>query len=139
MTWSYGGDPTNDKVDEVRFLVGDTDEDDPLISDEEIEYMLSLHSDAVLAASFVALTIAAKFSRLASKSLGKMSIQLNQKAQAYHQLSQELYKRYQQQLTGSTTTVTMPSISQVRDAVGYPAALLHTDRKPVVWYDDDAN
>lgn len=139
MTWSYGGDPTNDKVDEIRFLIGDTNQTDQHVSDEEIRYLLNTYGNALLAAAYAALAIAAKFSRLASKSLGKMSIQLNQKAQAYHQLSQELYKRYQQQLTGSTTTVTMPSISQVRDAVGYPAALLHTDRKPVVWYDDDAN
>jgi hypothetical protein len=32
MTWSYSGDPSSSSTDAVRFLVGDTDTNDQLIS-----------------------------------------------------------------------------------------------------------
>ena len=79
MTWTYDGDPTQDRTAEVRFLVGDTDQTDPLVQDEEIEFVLTQYvpvegSPAWLAAAHVADGIAAKFARKADRSLGSLDL-----------------------------------------------------------------
>lgn len=45
MGWTYSGDPSVSRKDEVRFLVGDTnnDPDEQLLQDEEILYALRLY------------------------------------------------------------------------------------------------
>lgn len=63
MTWTYSGDPATDDKDAVRFLVGDTDTDDQLISDEEITYLLNEHGGVMLAAIGAAEQLAYKFAR----------------------------------------------------------------------------
>lgn len=51
-------------VDKVRFLVGDTDDDQQMLSDNEINFILTQKGDnLLLAASFACETIAAKFAR----------------------------------------------------------------------------
>lgn len=45
MAWSYSGDPSTSKKDEVRFLIGDTNINQQILSDEEIEYMLKLYPE----------------------------------------------------------------------------------------------
>ena len=39
--WTYSGDPTDSDRDAVRFEVGDTDENDRLLSDGEVTYCLN--------------------------------------------------------------------------------------------------
>jgi hypothetical protein len=39
--WTYSGDPATSDKDEVRFLMGDTDDDFQLMSDEEIAYVIA--------------------------------------------------------------------------------------------------
>lgn len=52
------------RLNVVRLLVGDTNEDDPLVEDEEIFFALTQSTDNVyLASSWIARTLAAKFSR----------------------------------------------------------------------------
>lgn len=41
MAWSYSGNPQNSKLDECRFLLGDTDAKKPILQDEEIMYIIS--------------------------------------------------------------------------------------------------
>lgn len=41
MSFTYSGDPSNSKLDECRFLLGDTDAGAPIMSDEEINYIIS--------------------------------------------------------------------------------------------------
>ena len=45
MAWSYSGNPALSRKDEVRFLIGDTnsDSDEQMLTDEEIEYSLTLY------------------------------------------------------------------------------------------------
>lgn len=52
--FSYGGDPSTSIVDAVRFLVGDTNEDRPLLDDREVEWAISQHPDQHLAAASLA-------------------------------------------------------------------------------------
>ena len=41
MAWSYSGDPSTSELDEYRFYIGDVDEEDPLLQDGEIQFILS--------------------------------------------------------------------------------------------------
>lgn len=52
--FSYGGDPSTSAVDAVRFLVGDTNEDRPLLDDREVEWAISLNPNQNLAAATLA-------------------------------------------------------------------------------------
>lgn len=40
MSWTYTGNPTDNKIDECRFLIGDTNEAFPIMQDEEIQYLI---------------------------------------------------------------------------------------------------
>lgn len=68
MAWTYDGDPSASARDAVRFLAGDTDEDEPLVSDEEIAYLLTQESNHYEAAALVCEALASKFARETSVS-----------------------------------------------------------------------
>ncbi len=53
MTFTYEGDPAVSDIAKIRFLVGDTDSTDQLLSDEEIAYLLDRDS-RILGASALA-------------------------------------------------------------------------------------
>ena len=93
MTWTYGGDPTANDRDEVRFLIGDTDTADELISDEEIAYFTSNYSDNILAAAYAAESLAAKFTRKADMAIGKLRIGASKQAENFNALAANLFDR----------------------------------------------
>lgn len=41
MSWNYSGNPTSSRLDECRFLLGDTNADMPIMQDEEIQYIIT--------------------------------------------------------------------------------------------------
>ena len=97
MTWTYGGDPSSNARDAIRFLVGDTDTNDQLINDEEIAWVNNqvTGSDTATTGLYDAayrccLTIASKFSRLADQSVGDLKVSMSQKAKAYRLQAEEL-------------------------------------------------
>ncbi len=92
MAWTYDPALPTDK-DKVRFHIGDTDETDQLLQNEEIEYLLNETTNVLLAASRAAKAIAAKFARQADKAVGDLRVSLSQKSQAYFTLAADLEKR----------------------------------------------
>lgn len=77
MAWTYSGDPGASALDEVRFLIQDTDENDQLLSDGEIEYLLAAYSDDAFGAAIAAVSsLVAKASRVVeeSKTVGDLSL-----------------------------------------------------------------
>lgn len=73
MSWSYSGDPQSSKLDECRFIVGDTDENSPIMQDEEIEYLIN-NSDNENKLMYDLFTHAATvFARSIKRSLGPQS------------------------------------------------------------------
>lgn len=77
MTWSYSGDPSTSALDEVRFLIQDTDTTDQLLSNEEINYLIDGYADdAYSAAVACVVALIGKASRSAeeSKSVGDLSL-----------------------------------------------------------------
>ncbi len=90
MAWTYGGDPSANARDAIRFLIGDTDTNDQLLNDDEIAWVNNQvsGSDTALTALYSAgyrccVIIASKFSRLADQSVGDMKVSMSQKAKAY--------------------------------------------------------
>lgn len=83
MTWTYTNAPADFPRDELRFLIGDTDEDDQQLSDEEIAYLLSNSASTKLAAIASAQILQSKYARLTSKSVGGLSISYGERQAHY--------------------------------------------------------
>jgi len=97
MTWTYTGDPNDSARDAIRFLVGDTDSTDQLITDEEIAWVNAEVSGSAAAtthlyraAARTAHAIAAKFTRLADQQIGDLRVAMSQKANAARILAASL-------------------------------------------------
>lgn len=89
MTWSYSIALTSTR-DQVRLLVGDTMQKDPLLQDEEIAFLLTQAPNTKLAASRAAEAIAAKYARQADQAIGDWHVTLSQRVQHYKELAKEL-------------------------------------------------
>jgi len=119
MSWSYD-DPGLSPKDAVRFYCGDTDENDPLITDEEILFVLKktqYHVEEI--AAQVCEAIAAKFSRLEDKAIGELKGQYSQKAKAYLDLAVRLRKRSDDEADIiSTGTTKAPAFRRGMNTIG---------------------
>jgi hypothetical protein len=86
QTWTYSGDPNSSDLDKVRFLIGDTDPEDRLLSDEEILFLLHDRGSFYSAASIACLTIAARYAREVNRQVGDLRIDAEQRQKHYQQL-----------------------------------------------------
>lgn len=110
MAWSYEETDlttTTDtgRLNSVRLLVGDTDENDQLIQDEEILFGLAqVNNNIYFAASFAADAISAKFTRrVTTKIDGALSANYSELAKRYKALSQDLKEQGQRYSMTSTS------------------------------------
>ena len=83
MTWSYSGDPANSELDKYRFIIGDTDENDKLLLDAEINYILNTFNEHNLRLYHLYQRIADKFARDIKRSLGPQSEDPTSRKQYY--------------------------------------------------------
>ena len=86
-------DPSTSDRDAVRLLIGDTDENEWLLSDGEIAYFLTTHGTVNRAAAEAAQAIAARFARKMRQSVGALSADFGQKYRQYLELARTLQKR----------------------------------------------
>lgn len=93
VDFSYSGDPRKSDKDKVRFLIGDTDANDPQLGDSEILYALESEGNAFRAGVACAVALAAKFSRLTDESVGDVSKSYSKRAEAYRELAKDLRRR----------------------------------------------
>lgn len=92
MSWTYSGDPTSSKVDECRFLIGDTNEKAPIMQDEEIAYLISQSNGNVDRLRYELFRHAATiFARDIKRSLGPQSEDPTSRLN-YFKEQMELYK-----------------------------------------------
>ncbi len=98
MTWTWSKDPASSDLDEIRYLVQDTDEDDKLLSDEEIQFEIDrwkgVYNSNVYAAAEVAERIAAKFAREVSISADGVSHGVNELQGKYEALALKLREQH---------------------------------------------
>jgi len=91
MSWTYSGDPATSALDQVRFLLGDTDSDSPQLSNEEIDFLLSATGNEPWTAAIRgAYGLASKYSRKITKSMDDLSISYDQLAKHYRDLAVQL-------------------------------------------------
>ncbi len=91
MSWSYSGDPSSSTLDATRYFIGDTDETDQLVQDEEILFQLGLANDNIYnAAAEVADSLALKFARYATVRTPDVTVDYGARAQAYGALAARL-------------------------------------------------
>ena len=94
MTWTYTNNPTESRRDALRLAVGDTIENDPRLSDEEVEHFLGLYPDSLdLAAAQAAEAIAARYSSMAVSYVGDLDNSPHLKAEYYLRLARQLRSR----------------------------------------------
>ena len=93
MTWTYTNDPANVQRDAVRLLIQDTDSTDALVSDEEIAYFLAKGGSDIGAAYLAALSVSAKFGRLADERTGEIEVKWSQRSRSYAALAADLKKQ----------------------------------------------
>ena len=102
MTWNYSGNPGASSLDEIRFLIGDTDSNNQLLSDEEINYLFTAYGDAYAAAVASVVSLIAQASRSVeeSKKVGDLSLtvktgaRLQQWITLKQTLESERFRRY---------------------------------------------
>jgi hypothetical protein len=90
MPWTYGGDPANSQLDAVRFLVGDTNSDEQLSTDGEINFALGQSANIYFAAAIVARGIAAAFARGVFTKFDAVSQNLGKNSEHYLTLAMSL-------------------------------------------------
>lgn len=74
MSWSYSGNPKESPIDEVRFLVGDTNKNEPILQDEEIQYLIDEYGANANVLRYYVFTHAATiFARDIKRTLGPQS------------------------------------------------------------------
>lgn len=101
--FSYTANPTNVPVDAVRLLVGDVDESEPQLQDEEINFLITTWADKntiYYAASMAAETIAARYAREINISADSQSLSAGDLQEKYLSLAQRLMALHAQLLAG---------------------------------------
>lgn len=114
MTWSYSGDPASSDTDAVRFLVGDTDTNDQLVENEEIDYALSQSTTVYGAAALTCRAIAALFSRDVDTSLSGGEYSESQRAEHYRNLAERFDSMSQNAPLRSGASAPVPFVGGVR-------------------------
>jgi len=108
MTATYTS-PDSDDKDAVRFLIGDTNPNQALVTDEEIEWTITkwlpLYNTVEYCASVVADTIAARFAREANYSADGVNISLANLAQQFRDLAANLRVQHKNLLVGGAPDV----------------------------------
>ena len=98
MSWTYTNNPAGSSRDALRLAVGDTIENDPRLSDEEVEHFLGLYPDSLdLAAAQAAEAIAARYSSMAVSYVGDLDNSPHLKAEYYLKLARQLRSRAKQE------------------------------------------
>jgi len=94
MNWTYTNNPSESSRDALRLAVGDTNQEDPRLSDEEVEHFLSLYPCSMnMAAADAAEAIAARYSSMAVSYVGDLDNSPHLKAEYYLKLARQLRSR----------------------------------------------
>jgi len=93
MAWTYTNDPANVALDRVRFMIGDIDADDPQITDEELNWLISDEGSEISAAIAAVRNLIAQYARLVDKSVDGLSISYSQRRDNLKELMATLKAR----------------------------------------------
>ncbi len=89
VDWNFDDSLGTDR-DKMRQWLGDTDETDKQLSDQQVAYFLSQNPNPIMAASLACTMLAAKYARSVSKTLGRLSVQAGDRMKHYQDLGAAL-------------------------------------------------
>lgn len=119
MAWSYSGDPASSDKDAVRFWVQDTDNAVPLLSDEEIGYLLGMwmpqYGSVIFTAAMAAEVVAAKYTGEVSVSADGVSVQVGDLSQRFQVLAGRLREQYKNESAGAEPFLSGVMWDEVKD------------------------
>lgn len=96
--WTYSGDPSSSEMDELRFLIQDTDSDLKLLYDAELEYLLARwmpsYGSVTYVASVAAQVISRKFAGVVTISADGVTANVADLSQRYAGLATQLRQEY---------------------------------------------
>lgn len=115
MTWSYSGNPASSSLNAVRFLVGDTDSADPIVTDEEINFAIGINSDVYAASVIVIKAIIAKYSRDVDSQIESVRVSSSQRVSHFTNLLNSYESVVQDSEGLGTPVVSGVSVSDMED------------------------
>lgn len=131
MTWTYERTDLSTDLAKVRREIGDTNEDDQFLQDEEIQLALDAEGSVLLAAARAADWLARAFARDFDFEADGTKVFKAARAKAYRELATELRSRGDAEASGTGGI----GVVHMRNVDGYQTAtseIDHHDRTP--WY-----
>lgn len=92
MAWTYDPECKKD-IDRVRLLIGDTNEDQQQMQDEEIIFILTTEANLYAAAAACARVLSMRYARYVDKWVGDLKILASQRVKHYLDIYKELKLR----------------------------------------------
>lgn len=85
--FTYSGNPSSSKLDELRFKIGDTDEDFVLLNDDEIKFLLTSNNNDVMNTAIAAVrVIIAKLAKEVDYQIGPEKVYASDRRTQYIEL-----------------------------------------------------
>lgn len=132
MSFTYRG-PSFSTRDQVRYLVQDTDSSDPLLSDDEVGWLLSQYADIRVAASEAAKQIALQFARKPKiVKEGTVMVDYGARSAQYMALAAQLAQRLAMPFAGGISESDKLAREQDTDRV-QPTFTRDQDQYPGTW------
>lgn len=106
MSWTYDSADLTTELNQVRLRIGDTNELDQQLSDEEIQSFIDMSSSVDGAVVLCLRSLAAKYARYTDKWVGNLKV-----------LASQRHRHYLQQLEAATTAsgaIGVPSAGGIR-------------------------
>ena len=120
MTFTYSGDPAASARDAIRFYAQDTDADDQLLSDEEIDFIISnwqhVSDHPLFVAAVCCDSIAGRFAREISYSADGVSVGAEALQEKYTRLAASLRDQFKSNVVSAGPDVGGIMIGETYDA-----------------------
>jgi hypothetical protein len=103
VAWTYSGNPASSTNDAVRFELGDTESEAPMLEDAEVEYAISWEAkgsppnqpEILAAAAHCMEALHRRFARRADTVTGSLRIAAAKRATTYKEAAEQLRRRAQ--------------------------------------------
>jgi len=126
VSWTYTDNPQSCPRDALRFKVGDTNEEDPLLTDAQCDFLLNDYSGDILQAAIEACrSLAAKFAAAKPCSVGEMENPPTERAKVFLTLADSL----RAEAEAEEDEEEEESVEESQPSPGYSSAALN--RKPL--------